>query len=81
MCQAELVKKRLLPIATEIQPITTQGDRVLDRSLADAGGKGLFIKELEKSILAGASDAAIHSMKDMEDLFCAWDRNCRDSAA
>ena len=69
MCQAELVKKRLLPIATEIQPITTQGDRVLDRPLAHAGGKGLFIKELEKSILAGASDAAIHSMKDMETYF------------
>ena len=47
MCQAELVKKSLAPIATEIQPITTHGDRVLDRSLADAGGKGLFIKELE----------------------------------
>ena len=36
---------------------------------ADAGGKGLFIKELEKAILAGESDAAIHSMKDMETHF------------
>ena len=69
MCQAELVKGKLAPITTEIQPITTHGDRVLDRSLADAGGKGLFIKELEKAILAGASDAAIHSMKDMETNF------------
>ena len=69
MCQAELVKTKLAPIASEIQPITTQGDRVLDRSLADAGGKGLFIKELEKAILAGESDAAIHSMKDMETVF------------
>ena len=69
MCQAKLVKKRLAPIATKIQPVTTHGDRVLDRSLADAGGKGLFIKELEKAILAGASDAAIHSMKDMETHF------------
>ena len=69
MCQAELVKKRLAPITTEIQPITTHGDQVLDRSLADAGGKGLFIKELEKAILAGESDAAIHSMKDMETHF------------
>ena len=69
LCQAELVKKRLAPINTEIQPITTHGDQVLDRSLADAGGKGLFIKELEKAILAGESDAAIHSMKDMETHF------------
>ncbi len=69
MCQAELVKKRLSPITTEIQPITTHGDQVLDRSLADVGGKGLFIKELEKAILAGESDAAVHSMKDMESYF------------
>ena len=66
MCQAELVKGKLAPIATEIQPITTHGDRVLDRSLADAGGKGLFIKELERSLLAGEADLAVHSMKDME---------------
>ncbi|NBW05722.1 MAG: hydroxymethylbilane synthase, partial [Alphaproteobacteria bacterium] len=69
LCQAELVRSKLGPIASEIVPITTIGDKVLDRSLADAGGKGLFIKELEKSILVGESEAAIHSMKDMETHF------------
>jgi len=67
--QADIVREQLAPIATDILPVTTKGDRVLDRSLADAGGKGLFIKELEKSILAGECDAAIHSMKDMETSF------------
>jgi hydroxymethylbilane synthase len=69
MCQAELVKADLAPVIAEILPVTTIGDRVLDRPLADVGGKGLFIKELERSILAGASDAAVHSMKDMETSF------------
>ena len=50
-------------------PVTTQGDRILDRPLIEAGGKGLFIKELERSILSGESDAAVHSMKDMETHF------------
>ena len=50
-------------------PITTQGDRILDRPLIEVGGKGLFIKELERSILSGESDAAVHSMKDMETHF------------
>ncbi len=44
LCQAELVRSKLGPIASEIVPITTIGDKVLDRSLADAGGKGLFIR-------------------------------------
>ena len=44
MCQAELVKKRLLPIATEIQPITTQGDRVLTGHLRMPGAKGCLSK-------------------------------------
>jgi hydroxymethylbilane synthase len=67
--QADIVKDAIAPVAAEILPITTMGDKVLDRSLADAGGKGLFIKELEKSILAGTCDAAVHSMKDMETSF------------
>jgi len=52
-----------------VRPVTTKGDRILDRPLIEAGGKGLFIKELERSILAGVSDAAVHSMKDMETFF------------
>jgi hydroxymethylbilane synthase len=46
-------------------PMTTQGDRVLDRPLAQVGGKGLFIKELELAIAEGRADIAVHSMKDV----------------
>src|SRR5690606_567696 len=46
-------------------PMTTQGDRVLDRSLAEVGGKGLFIKELERALEDGRADIAVHSMKDV----------------
>jgi hydroxymethylbilane synthase len=46
-------------------PMTTQGDRVLDRALAEVGGKGLFIKELESAIAEGRADIAVHSMKDV----------------
>jgi hydroxymethylbilane synthase len=52
-------------LAVELVPMTTQGDRVLDRSLAAIGGKGLFIKELETALLQGAADIAVHSMKDV----------------
>ena len=66
MVQAQMVCSALRPAAVEVRPFTTQGDRILDRPLIEAGGKGLFIKELERSILSGESDAAVHSMKDME---------------
>lgn len=46
-------------------PMTTQGDRILDRSLASVGGKGLFIKELEVAMAQGRADIAVHSMKDV----------------
>lgn len=45
--------------------ITTSGDRVVDRPLAEIGGKGLFIKEIEHALLAGEIDLAIHSGKDL----------------
>ena len=44
----------------------TSGDKILDKSLSEIGGKGLFIKELEHTILDGRADIAVHSMKDME---------------
>ncbi|XDZ68818.1 hydroxymethylbilane synthase [Alphaproteobacteria bacterium LSUCC0226] len=69
MMQAEMVCAALKPAAVTVRPVTTKGDRILDRPLIEAGGKGLFIKELERSILAGVSDAAVHSMKDMETFF------------
>ena len=46
-------------------PMTTQGDRVLDRTLAEIGGKGLFIKELEVALTEDRADIAVHSMKDV----------------
>ena len=45
--------------------MTTQGDRVLDQPLADIGGKGLFIKELEVAMADGRADLAVHSLKDV----------------
>ncbi len=50
----------------EIVPIVTTGDRIADRPLADVGGKGLFAKEIEAALLAGAIDCAAHSAKDLE---------------
>jgi hydroxymethylbilane synthase len=52
-------------LAVELVPMTTQGDRIVDRSLAQVGGKGLFIKELEVAIAEGRADIAVHSMKDV----------------
>ena len=45
--------------------VTTSGDRVLDRPLAEIGGKGLFTKEIEEALLDGRIDLAVHSMKDV----------------
>ena len=53
------------PGAIEIAAIRTTGDAIQDRPLAEAGGKGLFVKEIEEALLAGRIDAAVHSMKDM----------------
>ncbi len=48
-----------------IQAFITSGDRIADRRLQDAGGKGLFTKELDEALLDGRIDAAIHSLKDL----------------
>jgi hydroxymethylbilane synthase len=52
-------------LAVELVPMVTEGDRILDRALAEVGGKGLFIKELEVAMLEGRADLAVHSMKDV----------------
>lgn len=53
-------------IATEIVVISTTGDRVQDRPLAEIGGKALWTKELDAALLDGRIDCAVHSMKDVE---------------
>ena len=69
--QANLVRKMLCdahgcaPDQIAIEVIRTSGDRIQDRPLADAGGKGLFTKEIEEALTTGAIDLAVHSSKDM----------------
>jgi hydroxymethylbilane synthase len=69
--QADEVRNRLIaacglePESVILTTITTTGDRIRDRPLSAIGGKGLFTKELEEALLAGAIDIAVHSMKDV----------------
>jgi len=69
MWQAEHVRAALAKLypatAVEILGMTTQGDRVLDVTLAKIGGKGLFVKELEVALAEGRADIAVHSAKDV----------------
>jgi len=71
LVQAGMVRDRLAAAhlalaAPEIVPMRTTGDAVQDRPLAEIGGKGLFTKEIEQALLAGAIDLAVHSFKDIE---------------
>lgn len=52
-------------VATSLHPFTTTGDKILDKSLQDAGGKGLFTKELDRAQELGEIDVAVHSLKDV----------------
>ena len=67
--QAEHVAARLRAahpgLGVELVPMTTRGDQITDRPLADIGGKGLFLKELEVAMLERRADIAVHSFKDM----------------
>jgi hydroxymethylbilane synthase len=67
LAQARMVQAALAGQGAEaaIEVIRTSGDRIQDRPLAEAGGKGLFTKEIEEALLAGAIDLAVHSAKDM----------------
>ncbi len=67
--QAEHVRA-LLParhpgLAVELLPMSTRGDELLQSRLDEAGGKGLFVKELESAMADGRADFAVHSMKDV----------------
>ncbi|MBI5664229.1 MAG: hydroxymethylbilane synthase [Nitrospirae bacterium] len=66
--QAEWIKSLLLEMDDfdiELNKIKTTGDKILDVPLAQVGGKGLFVKEIEEAMLRGEADLAVHSMKDV----------------
>jgi hydroxymethylbilane synthase len=72
LAQAELTRKALVAafpgLVVEQKVFVTRGDQKLDLSLiraAEAGGKGLFTRELEDALLAGTIDVAVHSLKDL----------------
>ena len=69
LAQTHLVGERLRArhpgLAVTNVPMTTKGDRVLDRPLAQVGGKGLFVKELEVALDEDRADIAVHSLKDV----------------
>ena len=62
---ASLIEKTFPSVKTELLPMTTKGDRILDVTLNKIGGKGLFLKELEQAMKEGEADIAVHSMKDV----------------
>lgn len=68
--QANFVKKELerknKNLSVEIKIINTKGDKILDVALSKIGDKGLFTKELEKELLKGTIDIAVHSLKDLQ---------------
>ncbi|WP_033919346.1 hydroxymethylbilane synthase [Sphingomonas sp. 37zxx] len=72
LTQANMVRALLAaahdrdPLDFEIVPIRTTGDRVQDRPLAEIGGKALWTKELDRALLGGDIDCAVHSLKDVE---------------
>lgn len=69
MIQTKLVRDAILEhfpeMEIELVPMSTEGDRHLDRSLDSFGGKGVFTQDLERALLAGEIDLAVHSAKDM----------------
>lgn len=72
LTQANMARDALMAahpgLDVEIVVIRTTGDRVQDRPLAEIGGKALWTKELDRALLAGDTDASVHSMKDVETL-------------
>ena len=64
--QCEVIIKIIKGFETEIMPLRTRGDIIQNKLLSEIGGKGLFIKEVEKSIVKKKAHIAIHSMKDLE---------------
>lgn len=71
LAQANETRDRLMAVhglpaeMFEMVVLSTKGDRITDRSLAEIGGKGLFTEELEEQLISGELDFAVHSSKDM----------------
>ena len=72
MAQANMAANTLLSVhgwrkdQVELVPMIASGDKILDRALADIGGKALWTKELDRALGGGEIDCAVHSMKDVE---------------
>jgi len=62
---ANLLRQTHPQVAVELVPMSTRGDEILDKTLAQVGGKGLFLKELEVAMQEGRADLAVHSLKDV----------------
>ena len=87
--QAEAVRAALerIGVAGEVMAIRTTGDRITDRPLAEAGGKGLFTKEIDEALLDGRIGLAVHSAKDLPTALpdgiviaaCLARADCRDA--
>ena len=61
----EEIKKHNPDMEVELVTMKTTGDKILDRTLDKVGGKGLFVKELDKALIEGKVDLTVHSLKDM----------------
>lgn len=59
------IRENCPDICPRILTMKTTGDKILDRKLSEVGGKGLFVKELDKALLEGRSDLSVHSAKDL----------------
>lgn len=62
---AEFIRKEIPEAKVSLLTMKTTGDQILDRTLDQIGGKGLFVKELDKALLEYRSDLSVHSLKDM----------------
>ena len=67
--QSQMVQKYIQDAHPELQveilTMKTTGDKILDRTLDKVGGKGLFVKELDRALMDGRSQLSVHSLKDM----------------
>lgn len=61
----DYIEKHNADIQVEILTMKTTGDKILDKTLDKIGGKGLFVKELDKALMEGKTELSVHSLKDM----------------